>query len=663
MLDALLRFLVLDPAVTDTEQAHVDRINAVARRLLLAHVPLYVAIAWWNDTGPLVALMATAALQFGPWLSARTQDARTTSHVVAFTYVCAAGLLVHFGQGPVQIEMHFYFFVLLGLLSVYGNPMVIATAAATTAVHHLAVYAFAPASVFNYEASVWVVALHALFVVLQSPASMFIARSFHDNVIGLERTVAARTAEVTARSAELRLVLDAMSEGLLLIDGAGRISGARSRFADALLGAPGPDEPFGSALGRLSPHAGRMFELGWEAVVDGLLPLELSLSQLPHRVEAHGRMYDVQYRVFEVAGDQPVRTLVTLTDVTERVSREASELRQREMVAIMRQLGQDRRAFLEFVDEARDLVGAATSVPGAGVTATLRQIHTLKGGAAQFGLLAFAEHCHALESAMIDDPASFGSSDQMELATRWQAVEADLATMLGSRSEDVIERPVDAVLSLARELRDRTTSPTGAADRLERWTMDAAVDRLGRLREQAMTLGRRLNRPTFDVTVDDGGLFFDRRHWRPFWASFVHAVRNAVDHGIEAVDDRDPAKPTTPTLAFVTRRAGDRLEISLSDDGRGIRWEAVRQAALRRGLPATSEADLIGALFADGVSTQDEVTDVSGRGVGMAALREVSERLGGRVEVDSAIGRGTTLRFVFPWSKARVLEAPTLALA
>jgi hypothetical protein len=108
----------------------------------------------------------------------------------------------------VQIEMHFYFFALLAMLAIFGNPMVIVVAAVTVAVHHLLLWATLPASVFNYAAPLWVVVVHAAFVVLESVATVYIARSFFDNVIGLEKIVHQRTAEIDARNRDMRLVLD-----------------------------------------------------------------------------------------------------------------------------------------------------------------------------------------------------------------------------------------------------------------------------------------------------------------------------------------------------------------------------------------------------------------------------------------------------------------------
>src|SRR4029453_6189479 len=111
---------------------------------------------------------------------------RSVSLVCGFAAMLMGGLLVNFGQGPVQIEMHFYFFALLAMLVLYGDPVVIDVAAVTVAAHHLLVLIYLPASVFNYAAPWWVVAVHAGFVVLESLATVYIARSFFDNVIGLE---------------------------------------------------------------------------------------------------------------------------------------------------------------------------------------------------------------------------------------------------------------------------------------------------------------------------------------------------------------------------------------------------------------------------------------------------------------------------------------------
>src|SRR5712692_2612769 len=148
------------------------------------------------------------------------------------------GLLVHFGQGPVQIEMHFYFFALLAMLCMFANPMVNLAAAVTVALHHLIVWLIVPRSVFNYEAEWWVVLVHAAFVILETVAACYISREFFDNVIGLEKIVEARTATIRENQRDMHLILNNLQEGLVTIDLMGRMSSETSRAVKEWFGAP-----------------------------------------------------------------------------------------------------------------------------------------------------------------------------------------------------------------------------------------------------------------------------------------------------------------------------------------------------------------------------------------------------------------------------------------
>ncbi len=87
--------------------------------------------------------------------------------------------------------------------------------------------------------------------------------------------------------------------------------------------------------------------------------------------------------------------------------------------------------------------------------------------------------------------------------------------------------------------------------------------------------------------------------------------------------------------------------VSVEDDGRGIDWEKLTEAAYQKGLPAETREDLVNALFHEGVSTASEVTDISGRGVGMAAVKESCDKLGGTIRISSVECCGTRIEFVF----------------
>ena len=139
----------------------------------------------------------------------------------------------------------------------------------------------------------------------------------------------------------------------------------------------------------------------------------------------------------------------------------------------------------------------------------------------------------------------------------------------------------------------------------------------------------------------------------------THAVRNSLDHGIEDPDVRVAAgKDIEGTLRLRAVQEGSHVIIEVADDGAGIAVEKVRAKAVERGLITQERADRLGErellqlIFLPGFSTAAAVTNVSGRGVGMDVVRTNVEKIGGKVEIDSKPGKGTTLRLRIPLTLA-----------
>ncbi len=135
----------------------------------------------------------------------------------------------------------------------------------------------------------------------------------------------------------------------------------------------------------------------------------------------------------------------------------------------------------------------------------------------------------------------------------------------------------------------------------------------------------------------------------------VHLIRNAIDHGIESPSERAvDTKPEAGTLRLSASRRGSRVVITLEDDGRGIDLLAVRrQAARRQPGRAATDAELLELLFQSGFSTREEVSEVSGRGLGLAIVRQGVKRLHGTAAIArSEPGRGTTFQLTVPLTLA-----------
>lgn len=160
-----------------------------------------------------------------------------------------------------------------------------------------------------------------------------------------------------------------------------------------------------------------------------------------------------------------------------------------------------------------------------------------------------------------------------------------------------------------------------------------------------------------DLLVHGGEIEMDRRTLEELKDPLVHLLRNAIDHGIEPPAARAAAgkQPKGTVRLEVTQRDGGKVEVLVADDGAGIDGEKVRMAAIKQGLsPASDDAllDELSLVFHSGVSTSPIVTDVSGRGLGLAIVREKVERLGGSISIESHAGTGTRFRIALPLSLA-----------
>ncbi len=162
-----------------------------------------------------------------------------------------------------------------------------------------------------------------------------------------------------------------------------------------------------------------------------------------------------------------------------------------------------------------------------------------------------------------------------------------------------------------------------------------------------------------DLAIENAHLGVDRSMVSDVRDALVHVLRNAVDHGIEAAQTRTQlGKNPSGQLRIGVRADGDMLQIKVSDDGRGIDPDRLRSSAVAKGIltaaqvAAMSEGELIDLIFRSGFSTRDQVSDLSGRGVGMDVVKRKLEALGGAVSVQSRVGRGTAITLRLPQSLA-----------
>jgi two-component system chemotaxis sensor kinase CheA len=164
-----------------------------------------------------------------------------------------------------------------------------------------------------------------------------------------------------------------------------------------------------------------------------------------------------------------------------------------------------------------------------------------------------------------------------------------------------------------------------------------------------------------DFVIEGKDTELDRSVIEEIGDPLLHLIRNAVDHGLEPPEERLAAgKAASGSLRLTARHADSFILISLEDDGRGINVEAVKRKAVERGVISQEQADrmseneAVQLIFAPGLSTAKEVSDVSGRGVGMDVVRANVEKINGSVDVATRRGHGTTFTIRLPLTLAIV---------
>ncbi len=181
-------------------------------------------------------------------------------------------------------------------------------------------------------------------------------------------------------------------------------------------------------------------------------------------------------------------------------------------------------------------------------------------------------------------------------------------------------------------------------------------------------LGKQFNKE-IDLKIAGGDIEIDRRILEEIKDPLIHLIRNSIDHGIESRPDRILAgkNPTGLINIIITQDPNQNIELTLSDDGRGIDKEKVISSAVKAGIIKTDEAaglmddDIYSLIFSSGVTTSQFITDISGRGIGMAIVAEKVTKLGGTIKIHSNPGSGT--RFVITLSQTLATFRGILTMA
>ncbi|TFL17926.1 chemotaxis protein CheA [Jannaschia formosa] len=236
--------------------------------------------------------------------------------------------------------------------------------------------------------------------------------------------------------------------------------------------------------------------------------------------------------------------------------------------------------------------------------------------------------------------------DMMDRLGELVIVQARLDQISRRIGDPMLETVVEEIDRLVTGLRDTTLS-----------TRMLPIEMVfGKFRRVVRDLSGELEK-TVALVTEGGETEIDKSVIDKLSEPLVHMIRNAIDHGIDDAETRRKAgKPAGGTVRLSATQEGGEVLITIADDGRGLDADAIRARAVERGLieeaAVLSEAELHQLIFAPGFSTAKELTSISGRGVGMDAVKTTVDALRGQIQVASTAGRGTAITLRLPVSLA-----------
>ena len=321
-------------------------------------------------------------------------------------------------------------------------------------------------------------------------------------------------------------------------------------------------------------------------------------------------------------------------------------------------------------DKQRDFAGSLSKVLFSGVDTLGTMIRAVGEEAALPDASLLLDNLNRLVQGQEPELPEENLSDEeanrkLELSDLVYIQIKKLDHLLNLVGELIIDR--DRILTLSQEIGNAALQTTAAhlfriTDELQYSVMDARLVNVGSLRNKFPRVVRDVATAEFkqvELTLSGQDIQIDRNILQIITDALLHLVRNAVGHGIETPQERVKAgKSAEGHLRLSAQTERDDVLIQVTDDGKGINVEQVRRKAVERGLVTKQVAKTLddnavrAFLFEPGFSMAKEVTEISGRGVGLDVVKLAIDSLGGQLRVDSKLGEGTTFTLVLPTSIA-----------
>jgi len=496
---------------------------------------------------------------------------------------------------------------------------------------------------------------------------------------GMIEKIQERSAQLKQKTADIQAMLQNMQQGILTVVDGSKVHGEYSAYLEAIFetqdiaGRGVMDLVFGdSDLGSdaLSQVEAAVDACIGQDAINFAFNEHLLVGEIGKRMpDGRVKQLDLTWSAITDESDTILRLMLCVRDVTElrELAAEATEQKQRlEMIGEILAVSQEKfHHFIEsstgFIRENERIIRKHSQADSAAIAELFRNMHTIKGNARTYNLQYLTNVVHETEQQYHElrqpDAGLPWNQDHLmrELERVRNAVdtyahinEMSLGRKGPGRSADEQSMVVDRghiraslrMLEAAdpNDLHQLVAMRDAVHQTLRLLGTEGVGEALGGVLDSLPSLAGELGKPAPAVRIDDNGYRLRSPAVRILRDVFMHLLRNSMDHGLESADERRAkGKPAAGTIDIEVGLDHNMLQVTLTDDGRGLALHRIRGIAVQRGW-ITSETyvtdeQIAQFIFRPGFSTASQVTEVSGRGVGMDAVQDFVRREHGRIEL------------------------------
>jgi len=411
---------------------------------------------------------------------------------------------------------------------------------------------------------------------------------------------------------------------------------------------------------------------------------KIYLSLLPHEISILNKAIAIKYKLLQLPSST-TKMMLIMTDKTEEKNLVLARDRERKILEMVLKIISNFDDFLFNMKDYKNFVTLElfqilenrNIAPVDKVQTIQRRIHTYKGNFSLFKMFTTSKNLQKLESDFFEYKKKSKNPDTLTLLNflskynmlEW--IEKDLellSEVLGEnflKKESKVKISKDNLKTITANILDQLSGLTRITvqNELNKLISKPAREMFYCYLDYSKALAEKNGKLLHKLKINGGQFPIDTAKYSNFIRSLVHLFRNSIDHGIETPNERLQAgKEEAGKISIDLFRDDTNIHIIISDDGRGIDRKKIKEKALKLGFFTEKEIEsieddqLLKIIFKDEFTTKKDISPLSGRGVGLSAVKKEVELLKGTIELNSQITKGTTIHFIIPDEKLLSLD-------